>query len=106
MLGLFDGIGTGTYVAISLPLSTYTHTTLVTVLSFKLPPSLPPSPPPPLSGLLVLKELGFEVDRYVGSEIDPDAVKVSQVQHHDIIHVGNIERITEKQVSTTYTVVV
>ena len=29
------------------------------------------------TGLLVLKELGIEVDTYVASEIDPDAIKVS-----------------------------
>lgn len=27
-------------------------------------------------GLLVLKELGIEIERYVASEIDPDSVKV------------------------------
>ena len=31
--------------------------------------SLPP-------GLLVLKELGIEIQKYVASEIDPDSVKV------------------------------
>ena len=29
-------------------------------------------------GLLVLKELGFEVETYIASEIDPDAVKVTR----------------------------
>ncbi len=29
-------------------------------------------------GLLVLKELGIEIDLYVASEIDLDAVKVSE----------------------------
>ena len=28
------------------------------------------------TGLLVLKELGIEIDKYVASEIDPDAIKV------------------------------
>ena len=30
------------------------------------------------TGLLVLKELGIEVETYVASEIDPDAIKVSR----------------------------
>ena len=30
-------------------------------------------------GLLVLKELGFEVETYIASEIDPDAVKVTRL---------------------------
>lgn len=28
------------------------------------------------AGLLVLKELGIEVEKYIASEIDPDAIKV------------------------------
>ena len=50
------------------------------------------------TGLLVLKELGIEVELYVASEIDQDAVHVSRVQHDEILHVGNVERITEKEV--------
>ena len=46
----------------------------------------------------MLKELGLEVEQYVASEIDTDAVYVSLVQHKEIIHVGDIERITEKEV--------
>ena len=33
------------------------------------------------AGLLVLKELGIEVDIYVASEIDGDALKVSIYMH-------------------------
>ena len=47
----------------------------------------------------MLKELGLEVEQYVASEIDTDAVYVSLVQHKEIIHVGDIGRITEKEVS-------
>jgi DNA (cytosine-5)-methyltransferase 3A len=50
------------------------------------------------TGLLILKELGVEVERYVASEVDVDAIYVSKVQHDEIIHVGCIERITEKEV--------
>ena len=50
------------------------------------------------TGLLVLKELGVEVVKYVSSEIDMDAIYVSRVEHKDIVHVGDIERITEKEV--------
>ena len=51
------------------------------------------------TGLVVLKELGLEVERYVASEVDMDAVYVSRVKHKEIIHVGDIEKITEKEVS-------
>lgn len=50
------------------------------------------------TGLLVLKELGVELERYVASEIDQDAIYVSKVQHNEVIHVGCIEGITEKEV--------
>ena len=52
------------------------------------------------TGLLVLKDLGIEVECYVASEIDQDAMYVSQVQHNEIIHVGNVKRITEKEVGS------
>lgn len=51
------------------------------------------------TGLVVLKELGLEIDHYVASEIDIDAVFVSRVKHKEIFHIGDIERITEKEVS-------
>ena len=35
------------------------------------------------TGLLVLKELGIEVELYVASEIDPDSVKVNVAISHD-----------------------
>jgi hypothetical protein len=50
------------------------------------------------TGLLVLKELGFEIEKYVASEVDPDAVKVTRVHHSDIIHVGDIRKMTESWV--------
>ena len=50
------------------------------------------------TGLLVLKELGVEVECYVASEVDVDAIYVSKVQHDEIVHVGCIEMITEKEV--------
>ena len=56
------------------------------------------------TGLIVLKELGLEVEQYIASEIDTDAIYVSLVQHKEIIHVGDIERITEKEVGVWYTV--
>ena len=58
VLGLFDGIGTGMTNWYRKPVLLTSH-----------------------AGLLVLKELGINVDVYVASEIDPDAVKV----HHVIV---------------------
>ncbi|XP_065883900.1 DNA (cytosine-5)-methyltransferase 3C-like isoform X3 [Dysidea avara] len=50
------------------------------------------------TGMQVLRELGIEVDVYVSSEIDQDAVKVVCVKHKAVKHIGDIEMITEKQV--------
>ena len=50
------------------------------------------------TGYLVLKELGLEVERYMASEVNPEAISVSRVHHHDIIHVGDICKITDEQV--------
>ncbi len=36
--------------------------------------------------------------KYVASEIDSDAINVSCIQHKDIMHVGDIRKITKKQV--------
>lgn len=50
------------------------------------------------TGMLVLKDLGMELDLYISSEVDPDAIKVSRVRHPEITHVGSVENITEKQI--------
>ncbi|XP_075717284.1 DNA (cytosine-5)-methyltransferase 3A-like [Rhinoderma darwinii] len=51
------------------------------------------------TGLLVLKKLGIQVERYIASEVCEDAITVGRVQHPgEIIHVGNVQDITHKQV--------
>ena len=51
------------------------------------------------TGNLVLKELGFEISKYISSEVDSDAINVSRVNHTEIQHVGDIEDISAKDVS-------
>lgn len=52
------------------------------------------------SGLLVLKELGIQVDRYVASEVCEDSITVGLVRHHGrIMYVGDIRNVTRKHVS-------
>ncbi|XP_053279901.1 uncharacterized protein LOC128441822 [Pleuronectes platessa] len=47
------------------------------------------------TGLLVLKELGFKVEKYFASEICEDSIAVAAVHHDDkIIHVGDARLIT------------
>ena len=75
----------------------------------------PPPLPPPLSdrrplrvlalfdgigtGMLVLRELGLEVEKYVSSEIDTEAVRVARRHFPEITHVGDIESITRAQIA-------
>lgn len=52
------------------------------------------------AGLLVLKELGIQVDRYVASEVCEDSITVGLVRHHGrIMYVGDIRNVTRKHVS-------
>jgi DNA-cytosine methyltransferase len=44
-------------------------------------------------GLQALKELNIKVDKYYSSEIDEDAIKISEKNHPEIIRIGNINNI-------------
>lgn len=51
------------------------------------------------SGLLVLLKLGFTVDVYYASEIDPDALMVTASHFGDrILQLGNVRDITCKTI--------
>ncbi|XP_062378727.1 DNA (cytosine-5)-methyltransferase 3A-like [Sardina pilchardus] len=51
------------------------------------------------TGLLVLKELGIQVERYVASEVCEDSITVGLVRHHGrIIYVGDIRNVTRKHI--------
>lgn len=51
------------------------------------------------SGLLVLLKLGFNVDAYYASEIDPDALLVTASHFGDrILQLGNVKDITNKTI--------
>lgn len=52
------------------------------------------------SGLLVLKDLGIQVDKYVASEVCEDSITVGMVRHHGrIMYVGDVRNVTHKHVS-------
>lgn len=52
------------------------------------------------AGLLVLKELGIEVDRYVASEVCEDSITLGIVRHQGrIMYVGDVRSVTRKHVS-------
>ncbi|KTF86396.1 hypothetical protein cypCar_00045939 [Cyprinus carpio] len=51
------------------------------------------------TGLLVLKDLGIQVDRYVASEVCEDSITVGIVRHHGkIMYVGDVRNITHKHI--------
>ncbi|XP_070824780.1 uncharacterized protein [Chaetodon trifascialis] len=51
------------------------------------------------TGHLVLKELGFKVEKYVASEVCEDSIAVAAVNHDGkIIHVGDARFITQEQI--------
>lgn len=52
-----------------------------------------------LSGLLVLKDLGIQVDRYIASEVCEDSITVGMVRHQGkIMYVGDVRNVTQKHV--------
>ncbi|XP_068607920.1 DNA (cytosine-5)-methyltransferase 3A-like isoform X2 [Brachionichthys hirsutus] len=51
------------------------------------------------TGLLVLKELGIKVDRYVASEVCEDSITVGIVRHQGrIMYVGDVRNVTRKHI--------
>ncbi|XP_078112108.1 uncharacterized protein LOC144521415 [Sander vitreus] len=49
------------------------------------------------TGYLVLKDLGFKVEKYVASEVCEDSISVATVGHDGkIIHIGDVRFITEE----------
>ena len=47
---------------------------------------------------MVLNDLGLEVEKYVSSEVDMDAVNVCRIHYPQAINVGDVCCITEKEV--------
>ncbi|XP_051729906.1 DNA (cytosine-5-)-methyltransferase 3 alpha a isoform X2 [Ctenopharyngodon idella] len=51
------------------------------------------------TGLLVLKDLGIQVARYVASEVCEDSITVGMVRHPEgIIYVGDVRNVTRKHI--------
>ncbi|XP_010766062.1 DNA (cytosine-5)-methyltransferase 3A isoform X2 [Notothenia coriiceps] len=51
------------------------------------------------TGLLVLKDLGIEVDRYIASEVCEDSITVGIVRHQGrIMYVGDVRTVTRKHI--------
>lgn len=60
---------------------------------------MPPTPAPLPAGLLVLKDLGIQVDRYIASEVCEDSITVGMVRHQGkIMYVGDVRNVTQKHV--------
>lgn len=53
-----------------------------------------------MAGYLVLKDLGFKIDRYIASEICEDSIAVGMIKHEGKIeYVNDVRTITRKHVS-------
>ncbi|XP_072263407.1 DNA (cytosine-5)-methyltransferase 3A isoform X3 [Pyxicephalus adspersus] len=51
------------------------------------------------TGLLVLRDLGIQVDRYIASEVCEDSITVGMVRHTGkIMYVGDVRNITRKHI--------
>uniref|UniRef100_A0A8C9YML8 DNA (cytosine-5-)-methyltransferase n=1 Tax=Sander lucioperca TaxID=283035 RepID=A0A8C9YML8_SANLU len=51
------------------------------------------------TGLLVLKDLGMQVDKYVASEVCEDSITVGMVRHQGrIMYVGDVRNVTHKHI--------
>ncbi|XP_077345236.1 DNA (cytosine-5)-methyltransferase 3A isoform X3 [Lithobates pipiens] len=51
------------------------------------------------TGLLVLRDLGIQVDRYIASEVCEDSITVGMVRHQGkIMYVGDVRNITRKHI--------
>ncbi len=53
-----------------------------------------------MTGYLVLRDLGFKIDRYIASEICEDSIAVGMIKHEGKIeYVNDVRTITRKHVS-------
>ncbi len=91
VLSLFDGIATGKTALILHHLfkliTVCSCTGYVAYLRFY------------VSGYLVLRDLGFKVEKYVASEVDEESITISMVNHDGkITHVDDVKNITKKHV--------
>uniref|UniRef100_A0A9R1SF59 DNA (cytosine-5-)-methyltransferase n=2 Tax=Cyprinus carpio TaxID=7962 RepID=A0A9R1SF59_CYPCA len=51
------------------------------------------------TGYLVLRDLGFKVEKYVASEVDEESITISMVNHDGkITHVDDVKNITKKHI--------
>ncbi|XP_060769829.1 DNA (cytosine-5)-methyltransferase 3A-like isoform X3 [Neoarius graeffei] len=51
------------------------------------------------TGLLVLKDLGIQVECYVASEVCEDSITVGMVRHHgEIMYLGDVRNVTHKHI--------
>lgn len=56
-----------------------------------------------MAGYLVLRDLGFKIDRYIASEICEDSIAVGMIKHEGKIeYVNDVRTITRKHVSTSW----
>lgn len=45
------------------------------------------------AGMIALERAGFKVDNYYAAEIDPHAIKISQHNYPNIVHIGDVTKV-------------
>ena len=55
-----------------------------------------------VAGRVVLESLGISVDCYYASEVDEDGIMVSRVHYPGIMHVGDVNKLTDTEVSLAH----
>ncbi|XP_053360127.1 DNA (cytosine-5-)-methyltransferase 3 beta, duplicate a isoform X2 [Clarias gariepinus] len=90
VLSLFDGIATGQFLGFAL-IKTRNRDKTKQKHNYNMSVSI---------GYLVLKDLGFKVERYIASEICEDSIAVGMVKHEGKIeYVNDVRTITRKHLA-------
>jgi len=50
------------------------------------------------AGIVALKTLGIQIESYFASEVDEDSIKCSKRNNPEIVHVGDVTKITEEDI--------
>ncbi|XP_039266747.1 DNA (cytosine-5)-methyltransferase 3C-like isoform X2 [Styela clava] len=75
---------------------------------FQVPPPMPVQSRRPIrvlslfdgiaTGIVALKQLGLEIGKFVASEINEDAIRLVQNKHPEVVHVGDITKLTDDEI--------
>lgn len=50
------------------------------------------------TGIVALKQLGLQIEKFIASEINEDAIRLVQNKHPEVVHVGDITKLTDDEI--------